>query len=35
LHEINGLCEIDQINKEIQAIIASLETWLCKLYLYK
>ena len=26
LHEINGLSQIDQINKQIQAIIASLET---------
>ena len=35
LHHINGLLKIDQIFEEIRAIIASLETWLCKLYLYK
>ena len=35
LHYINGMSEIDQIFDEICHIIASLETWLCKLYLYK
>ena len=28
LHQINGLGEIDDIYKEIQGIIASIETWL-------
>jgi hypothetical protein len=27
--------KIDQIYEEIQAIITSLETWLCESYLYK
>ena len=35
LHEINGMKKIDQIYEEIQAIITSLETWLCESYLYK
>ena len=35
LHHINGMSEIDQIFDKICHIIASLETWLCKLYLYK
>ena len=35
LHEINGMLGIDAIFDKIQGIIASLETWLYKLYLYK
>ena len=35
LHQINGMADIDQIFKEIQAIIASLEAWLSESYLYK
>ena len=35
LQEIDGMNEIDQIYKEIQQIIHSLETWLCKMYYYK
>ena len=35
LHQINGMLEIDQIFGEIRCIIASLETWLYNLYLYK
>ena len=35
LHEINGMNKIDEIYKEIQRIIQSLETWLCNMYLYK
>ena len=35
LHQIDGVAKIDQIYKQIQDIIASLETWLCKPYLYK
>ena len=35
LHQINGKIEIDQIFKEIRNIIASLEAWLYKPYLYK
>ena len=35
LHEINGNSEIDQIFKEICAIMGSLEAWLYKAYLYK
>ena len=35
LREINGNGEIDQIFKEIKDIIASLEAWLYRLYLYK
>ncbi len=32
LYEVNGMSEIDQIYKEIQQIMLSLETWLCKEY---
>ena len=35
LHEIEGKDGIDQIFKKICHIIASLEAWLCKAYLYK
>ena len=35
LHQINGRPEIDQIFKEICAIMGFLETWLYKPYLYK
>jgi hypothetical protein len=31
LYEINGEAEISAIYKEIMRIIASLDTWLCKL----
>ena len=35
LHQINGMKESEQIYDEIRTIIASLEAWLCKAYLYK
>jgi len=35
LREIDGMGEINEIYSEIGSIITSLETWLCKLYLYK
>ena len=35
LHQINGMAKIDQIFEEMQAIIASLEAWHYKSYLYK
>ena len=35
LHEINATMEIDQIFEQIRHIMASLETWLYKPYLYK
>lgn len=35
LHEINGIGEINRIFNEIRTIIASLEAWLFKSYLYK
>ena len=35
LHEINGVAKISQIFEEIRGIIASLDTWLYKPYLYK
>ena len=35
LHKIDGTKKINQVYKEICDIIASLETWLCKPYLYK
>ena len=35
LREINGMAKIEEIYEQIQAIIASLETWLYILYLYK
>ena len=35
LHQINGMRKSKQIFDEIRTIIASLEAWLCKAYLYK
>ena len=35
LHDINGKNEIEKIFEEIRAIMAPLQAWLCKLYLYK
>ena len=35
LHEVDGMHEIDQIFEKIRGIIASLETWLCIMSLYK
>ena len=35
LHQINGMRESEQIYDEIRTIIAPLEAWLCKAYLYK
>ena len=35
LYEIDGEAEIDDISVKISGIIASLEAWLCKAYLYK